>query len=405
MVGKLTKRLVESIAPAEKDSFVWDTDLKGFGLKVSPAGKRIYVLQTYVGGRLKRLTVGEHGPLTCDQARAEVLRLKGKIAGGADPAQEKAEVKKAPTVADLAQRYLEEHAEAKKKPASVAEDRRMLAGFILPALGSRKVSAVSRGDVAKLHHALRETPYQANRVLALLGKMFSLCEKWGLRPDGSNPVKHVEKFREQKRERFLGGDELARLGAALSEAEALGQENPYAVAAIRLLLLTGCRRNEILSLRWHEVDFERACLRLPDSKTGARLVPLNGPALEVLAAIPRLEGNPYVIPGDRPGAHLVNLRKPWSRIQQRAGLDWVRLHDLRHSHAAVGVAAGLGLPLIGGLLGHTQPSTTAKYAHLSNDPLRIASEEIGRRIAEAMSRPPAAPKVVALRKGVRVDSC
>lgn len=398
MLGKLTKRLVETLAPAALDTLIWDTDLKGFGLKVTPAGKRVYLLQARINGRLKRLTLGTHGTITCDQARQEAARLLGVIAGGHDPAAEKAAAKQAPTVAELAERYLTEHAQPKKKPASLDEDRRMLRSYILPALGSRKVDALSRNDVAKLHHSLRATPYMANRVWALLSRMCSLAEKWGLRPDGSNPCRHVERFREQSRQRYLSGDELSRLGRALTDAEALGTESPFAVAAIRLLLLTGCRRNEILALTWAEVDFERACLRLVDSKTGARVVQLNTPALEVLASIPRMEGNPYVIPGERSGAHLVNLRKPWTRICARAGLEGVRLHDLRHSHAAMGVSAGLGLPIIGRLLGHTEVETTAKYAHVADDPQRAASEEIGRRIAEAMNTP-VHRKVVPLKQG------
>jgi len=400
MVGKLTKRLVESIGPSDSDSFVWDAELKGFGLKVTPRGNRIYILHFRAKGRLKRFTIGKHGPITCDQARQEAAKLLGQVAAGVDPAEAKAIERKVVTMADFAGRYLEEHAESKKKPRSLAEDRRMLTSYILPALGGRKIDAVSRGDVAKLHHSLRETPYQANRVLALVSKMFNLAERWGLRPDGSNPCRHVEKYKEAKRERFLSADELGRLGAALSQAEA-GGESPHAVAAIRLLLLTGARLNEILTLQWSMVDFPGACLRLEDSKTGRRVIHLSPPALELLAGIPRLEGNPYVIPGERPESHWVNLSKPWRRMSARAGIE-ARLHDLRHSHASVAAAAGLGLPIIGGLLGHTQAATTQRYAHLADDPLKAAAAEVGRRIAEALSRSPES-KVVVLRKGRRVD--
>lgn len=393
MVSKLTKRLVESIAPTEKDSFAWDSELKGFGVKVTPKGSRVYILHYRHHGRLKRYTIGKHGPITCDQARQEAARLVGQVAGGVDPGELKTTERAVVTVGDIARRYIEEHAEPKKKARSLAEDRRMLASFILPALGGRKIGEVSRGDVAKIHHTMRSTPYQANRVLALLSKMFNLAERWGLRPDGSNPCRHVEKFKEAKRERYLSGEELARLGLALSQAEAEG-ESPYAVAAIRLLLLTGCRLNEILTLQWSMVDFEGACLHLQDSKTGRRNVQLSAPALEVLERIPRLAGTPYAIPGERPGAHWVNLSKPWGRISARAGIE-ARLHDLRHSHASIAAAAGLGLPIIGGLLGHTQPATTARYAHLANDPLKAAAEEVGRRIAEALSQP-VSPRVVSL---------
>jgi integrase len=214
--------------------------------------------------------------------------------------------------------------------------------------------------------------------------MFNLAEKWGERPDGSNPCRHVEKYPEHKRERFLSEVELAQLGDALAKAEQDRSESPFVVAAIRLLVFTGARRNEILTLKWEHVDFERACFRLPDSKTGAKTVHLNAPTLELLSELPRIAGNPYVIPGERPGAHLVNIEKPWRRIRAQAGLDGLRLHDLRHSFASFGAGAGLSLPIIGALLGHTQAATTARYAHLAADPLKQASERVGREIAAAM---------------------
>lgn len=388
MKTKITKRAIESIQSVEgKDFLVWDSDLKGFGCKITPAGKRIFVLQYRVGGRQRRFTIGQLGALTVDQARREATRLLGVVASGIDPADGKIAAKELPTISQLAKRYLSEHAEPKKKPRSIALDRSMLINIVLPAMGRRKVQAVTRKDVAKLHHDLRKTPYQANRVLALMSKMLNLAERWGLREDGSNPCRHVEKFKEKRRERFLSGEELARLGHVLAGEERAGKEMPSAITAIRLLIFTGARLSEILSLRWEWVDFERCCLRLPDSKTGAKVIPLNQPALEELERTPRLVDNPYVIPGANYGEHLVNLNKPWGRIRLKAGLPGVRIHDLRHSYASVAAAAGLGLPIIGALLGHTQAQTTARYSHLAMDPLRAATEEIGKRIAEAMSKP------------------
>ena len=220
-----------------------------------------------------------------------------------------------------------------------------------------------------------------------MSKMLNLAERWGLRPDGSNPCRHVEKYAERKIERFLSAEELARLGEALLEAERTQTELPSVVAAIRLLLLTGCRFSEIITLRWDEVDLERKCLRLRDSKTGAKTVHLSEPAIEVLQSVDREPGNPFVIVGAKPGSHLVNLRKPWCRIRASAGLDDVRIHDLRHSFASVAVAGGLSLPMIGALLGHSQPATTQRYAHLAGDPLRQATNLIGGRIATAMRVP------------------
>ena len=227
-------------------------------------------------------------------------------------------------------------------------------------------------------------PYQANRTLALLSKFFNWAEKHGLRPDGSNPCRHVEKYRENRRERFLSQAELGRLGDALREAERDKSCSPWVVAAIRLLTFTGARRNEILTLRWHHVSEEHGLLCSPTSKTGRKAVHLNAPALAVLQAIPRLEGNPYVICGERPGRHLVNLEKPWRRIRAAAKLDDVRLHDLRHSFASVAASGGQSLVIIGKMLGHSQPATTARYAHLADDPVEAASDAVGRRIASAM---------------------
>jgi integrase len=240
---------------------------------------------------------------------------------------------------------------------------------------------VTRVDVTKLHHANRAAPYQANRVLAVLGKMFNLAERWGLRPDGSNPCRHVEKFFERKRERMLSPAELARLGEALAAYDG----SPYVVAAVKLLVFTGARLGEVLGLQWAWIDFERGEARLPDSKTGAKTLHLPPPALAVLADLPRLGGNPYVITGAKAGAALVNIEKPWRAIRQVAGLDDVRLHDLRHAFASVAASSGMGLPIIGKMLGHTQSATTARYAHLESDPVKAAAASVAGKIAAAMS--------------------
>jgi integrase len=232
---------------------------------------------------------------------------------------------------------------------------------------------------------MRSTPGAANRVLALLSKMFNLAERWGLRPDHTNPCRHVERYVERKMERFLSPEELARLGAALAAAERGETEMPSAIAAVRLLAFTGARAGEVLGLRWEHVDLQSGCLRLPMSKTGRKVIHLNEPAIGVLAELAeRKTDNPWVIEGAKPGSPLVNIRKPWHRLREAAGLPDVRLHDLRHSFASVAVAGGLSLPVIGALLGHSQPATTARYAHLAADPLRAAAEAVGTRLGAAM---------------------
>jgi integrase len=392
-MSKLTKREVEAAKPEGKDVFLWDSEIPGFGVRVKSSGVRSYVLQyRNAEGRSRRLTIGRHGILTVEQARREARRLLAGASTGKDPSQEKVDRRKGSTVTALCERYLCEYALPHKKPRSIAEDRRLIEKHVLPALGALKVDAVTERDLSRLIHGLRETPYQANRVRSLLSKVFAMAEKWGFRARRTNPVPFVERFKEKPRQRFLSAAELSRLGGALQEIERLGgvprgielyRIGPEVIGALRLLLFTGARLNEILTLRWSEVDFEGACLHLADSKTGEKTVYLGTPALEVLASLPRGE-NPWVIPGGRPGSHLVNLRKPWVKILEFAGLEKIRLHDLRHSFASIAAGASLGLPIIGKLLGHTQAETTQRYAHLADDPLRAAAEEVGKRIAEAM---------------------
>jgi len=383
---KLTKAIVERTKPETADLFLWDTEMPGFGLKITPAGRRVYVAQYRSNGQSRRMTVGRHGVLTIDEARE---RAKGKLAEatlGGNPAAERQQARHGPTVSDLAERYLAEHATEKKKASSAREDSRLIETIVKPALGGRKAHEITRPDITKLHHDLRQTPYQANRVLALLRKMFNLAEKWGLRPDGTNPCRHVEKYREQKRRRFLSPEELARLGAALQAAGE--KEPPQALAAIRLLLLTGARLGEILTCKWSYVDLEQSALVLPDSKTGFKSIPLSAPAREVIECLPTIEGNPYIIHGHREGGHFVGLQAVWERIRAAAGIPDARLHDLRHSYASVGAAASLGLPVIGALLGHREASTTQRYAHLAADPLKAAADLIAGKIDEALRRQP-----------------
>jgi integrase len=388
MRGKITKRAVDTLRPADDgaETALWDTELKGFGCRVQRGGGKSYVLQYRAGsGRgapLRKLTIGRHGsPWTPETARGEAKRLLGLIEGGADPAADKIARTESPTIADLAERFLAEHAETKRKTSTALEYRRLLDRLILPTLGKRKVADATRGDIAKLHHANLAAPYQANRLLAVLSKMFNLAERWALRPDGSNPCRHVEKFKEQKRERMLSPAELGRLGDALAGY----QGSPYAAAAVKLLVFTGARLGEVLGLKWEWVDFERGEARLPDSKSGAKTLHLPPPALTVLAELTRLDGNPYVIVGSKPGAALVNLEKPWRAIRAAAGLDDVRLHDLRHAFASVAASSGMGLPIIGKMLGHTQVATTARYAHLASDPVKAAAAAVAGKIAAAMA--------------------
>lgn len=388
---KLTKRVVDAFlaSHAGSDAFCWDSEVRGFGVRIRAGGKRTFVLQYRAGGtRSRRMTLGVVGSMTVEEARKLAKEAAVAVQRKEDPSSERQSARKAATVAELAERYLEQHAKEKKGERSCAEDRRILDRYILPALKTKKVADVTRGDVDRLHHGRRATPIQANRVLSLLSKMFNLAERWGMRPDGTNPCRHVEKYKENKRERYLSGDELTRLGEVLAAVERERVVWPTLVPLIRLLLLTGARLDEIRTLRWEHVDLEAGLLRLPTSKTGAKVVHLNPAARQVLATIERKEGNPHVIWGAREGEPLVNVKDPWGEIRTRAELAEVRLHDLRHTFASIALASGVALPLIGKLLGHTQPATTARYAHLARDAAAEVNDRVGARLAAALAPDP-----------------
>lgn len=397
---RLTKRAVDALQPRDKPYVAYDADLTGFGLRVMPTGVKSWIAEYRPdgGGRgvaKKRVTLGKVGALTPDQARRAASELLARVTLGADPAAEKADRRDAPTVSGLIDAFIAEHVDGKLKPASAISAKAGLER-LRAEHGSLKAEALARAQLALLHSSMRATPYLANRHLAAWRKMYAWAETRGLVPEGYNPAKKIEPFREQARERYLSTGELARLGDALRLCEQEGVD-PGAVAAIRLLILTGARLQEILQARWLQVDGERGVLWLADSKTGRKPVYLSAAAQAVLAGLPRISGNAYVVAGARAGQPRADLNKPWGRVKRIAGLDGVRLHDLRHSFASVGAGASLGLPIIGRLLGHSQPATTHRYAHLDADPLRRAADTIGATIAAAMDGKKGA-KVTPMRK-------
>jgi integrase len=409
MGGQITKRLVDRLKARAGEYTVYDGQLPGFGVRVRPSGTKSYVVVYRAGaGRgapVRRFLVANVGKIAPEAARKQAQAILGAVAHGKDPVADKATERGALTVGELADRFMAEHVEQKRKPGTVVFYRHLLDKIIRPELGTAKADKVTRGAVAKLHGKLRTTPFQANRVLAVIGSMYVFGSRIGAVPEGHNPSQRIEKFKEHRRERFLTGEELERLGAAIRVAETVGipwnvdetvptakhlaksdkrftKIGPFTAAALRLLLFTGCRLREILNLRWEYVDLERGLLFLPDSKSGRKTVILNAPALAVLSGMERV--GPYVVPGDDPTKHRTDLKRPWEAVAKRAGLGGVRLHDLRHTYASFGAGGGFGLPIIGKLLGHTQASTTQRYAHLDADPLRRASDAIGGRIAAAL---------------------
>ncbi len=388
---KLTKRTIDAARYAPPAShprgayYLWDTEISGFGLRVYPSGRKAFVVTYRIKGKQRFYSLGRYGELTIHQARTEVLDVLRQARLGTDPAADRMAYRNAPTMADLAERFIEEHSKINKKPACVKEDRRKFRKHILPRFGHRRVVDITRSDIAKLHSEMATTPGEANNTRSLLSKALNLAEVWGWRAEGSNPTKYVRAYKMTRRERHLSPAELGRLAEVLAEGERTQAVGREAMVAIRLLILTGCRLNEILKLRWEEVDFDGRCLRLPDSKTGPKTVPLSSFALELFSQLERRQGNPFVIPGRKAGTHLLSLNGPWQRIRSSAGLEGVRIHDLRHSFASFGVNLGLPLPMIGAVLGHSNSSMTERYAHLADDPVREANEQIGGHIAALMS--------------------
>ena len=382
---KLTKRMVESLEIKDKDYFIWETELSGFGVRVFPTGRIKFVLQYRHGRISRRMSLGQFGALSVDQARGLAIENLAKLRNDVDPLRERKERRTALTVTELAARFDDEHIAVHLKASTAKEYRRNLKLFILPAIGSLRIVDVTRADISKYHHDWRHRPYQANRNLEIISKMFNLAELWGLRPDGTNPRRHIKKYPEKKRERYYSAGELRAIGRVLLEMEQEHIELQSAIAAVRLLLFTGCRLNEIMTLKWEHVDLPARALRLPDSKTGAKTVHLGQAAIDVLAGIEQRADNPHVITGRNPGAHLTDLQPFWQRVRGRAGLKDARIHDLRHTFASIAVSNGQSLPMIGKLLGHTQVQTTARYAHMATSPILAAANDITSLIADSLA--------------------
>jgi integrase len=297
---------------------------------VWPSGKKVYVVHYRAGGRLRRYKIGVHGPVTAENARTEALKILSKVKDGEDPARQRGEDRKALTMKQFGESFLEKYVALHLKQTTRAEYRRSVELFINPKFGSRRVADITRGDIADFHHELRKTPYQANRTLGVLSKMFSVADLWGVRKDG-------------------------------------------------------CRLSEIQTLKWEHVFMDEGELRLPDSKTGAKVVQLGTAAVEILRSIPRIDENPYVIIGKKPKAHLTDLQRPWRRLRKAAGLADVRIHDLRHSFASDALELGEDLPMIGKMLGHTDTKTTARYAHLKKRSVKTATDKVAESIAAALA--------------------
>ncbi|MDE0381746.1 MAG: tyrosine-type recombinase/integrase [Rhodospirillales bacterium] len=378
----LSNRVVDALTAADKEIMCWDRDLPGFGVRVYPSGAKTYMVQRRGRRGSKRITVGRHGTMSVDEARQQAAVILTRLESGEELETGAApDADGGPTVAELAERYLREHVAVYCKPGTVMGYRRVIERNILPKLGKLPIGELDRRHVAELQYRLRKRPTAANNAVGALSRMLNRAQAWGLMPAGSNPCRFVKPYRTGRPERFLTEDEFRRLGHALDDLEAEGRVPVHVAAAFRLLTLTGCRSGEVLTLRWRDVALGRNEVRLRDSKTGPRTVPLSPAAVRVLAGLPRLSGNPWVIAGPEPGGRQMQLTYYWQRVRERAGLDDVRIHDLRHSFASRALAMGEDLTMIGKLLGHRKLQSTARYAHLARDSVRESAALVSDSIA------------------------
>lgn len=387
---RFTETTLAGLEPAQRRYTVFDQTLPAFGLRVEPSGVRTFQLSFRVGGRLRMATLGRLGVVTLDQARREAKKMIGQAAAGIDPLAAKDAAKAAVSVRTAAARWLVEHVEARRKPAT-QRLYTLAEGHFSRVLGSIPVDQLATADVTRLHGRFRATPYLGNRVLAALSSLVTWCERQGLRRPGPNPCRGIEKFAERGHDRYLTTAEYARLGKAIRDAERRGEIGKASLNAIRLLLLTGCRPSEILTLEWPSVDLRAGVLRLADSKTGEKTIHLPPEAVQLLKRWPRHAGSLFVFPAtgrNKRGVHLVNLAKPWKHLRHAAAIHDVRLYDAcRHSFASVAISRhGHSLSVVGELLGHSQPATTKRYAHLHDDAARVAVSQIGGTIAAALRR-------------------
>ncbi len=387
MPQRVTNKLAKALLPPPRGNrIVYDTEVSGFGIRITTGGARSFVLNYRFGGRERRYTIGTYGTdeWTVAGARKRAGELRRMIAGGEDPLSERNKKREAPTVADLVERFEREHL-PKIRPSTQVEYHGIIKNEVLPGLRHLNVATIAFADIDALHRKItrRGVPYRANRTVAVLSKMFSLAIKWGWRSD--NPTRGIERNQEMKRHRYLTGGELERLTAALA-----GHDDQQAANIIRMLLLTGARRGEVQAARWNDIDLEQGIWTKPGATTKQKTehrVPLSAPALQLLVEIgendtPEAE---FIFPGNGSEGHRVEVKNNWAAICKAANISGARMHDLRHTYASVLASGGVSLPTIGALLGHTQASTTQRYAHLFDDPLRAATERVGAIVSGNLS--------------------
>lgn len=384
MPEKLTDKLVKSLpSPTAGNRITYDSEVRGFGIRATKSGAKAFILNYRTSGRERRITIGSYPDWSVAAAREQAKTLKREVDIGEDPMGRRHEDRAAPNVEALAERYLAEYA-VRKAQRTYRDEQSMLQKLVLPDLGKLKVHDVHHDDIDRVHRAIgAKRPVRANRVAQMMSKMFNLAVRWGYRLD--NPVNGWHRNPEHRRTRYLSSDELYRLTRALD-----GHGNQRSANAIRLLLLTGARRGEVLTATWDQFDLNKGVWTKPSAHTKQRKehrVPLSATAIELLRKM-RADSGPtrYLFPGEDPEKPLQEIKRFWTRVCLDARLDDCRIHDLRHTYASILASAGLSLPVIGALLGHTQPNTTARYSHLFDDPLREATDRVGAFLGSVQSR-------------------
>jgi integrase len=371
-----------------RDRLIFDTREPGFAVRVTPAGTKIFIAQARVDGQLRRMAIGRFPDVSAATARDSARQAVTDLRAGRDPKAEKAARAKAieagaTTVKMFSERWLAEVVRPKRKPRTIADYERLLEQKIIPELGHLVVKDVTKEDVNTLHLAMQSTPRRANYTVSTFRAMMTYAEDCRLRPPLSNPARRIEMYRERARERFLSEDEIAQAADGIATAESAGKIGPHAAAGLRLALFTGARSGEVTAIEWLHLDWRRKLARLPDSKTNEpRTIHLSDAALEVIKTVPRV--GRFVIAGVKPDAPFKNLSRAWIVARKFAGLDDVRLHDLRHSFASLAAGRGVSLQMIGKLLGHRVPATTQRYAHLARDAVAAVNDELGEAMTKAI---------------------
>lgn len=389
---KITKKIIDAADGRNGRQYLWDDEVKGFGVLVTRAGTKSFIFNyRNADGRVRRKTIGKYGQFTVEWAREMAKELCYLVAKGDDPVQQEGMLRQQLNFAEVAERFMEEHCSVRCRPATQKTNRQYLDHMLLPFFGRMKIRSIERRDIQDYMSKNKHRPIAANRSLGTLSSIISKSELWGLRDRNTNPCFGIERYPENHRERFLSEQEFAALETAMQAAERTQTVSPYAIAMFRIMMHTGCRPGEARNLKWEYIDLENKVIRLPKEATKEKRPKtlFITPFIEnVLKTLPRVEGCPYVVASERrPDQAYVCIKKPWDLIKKAAGIKTeLHLHDLRHSHASVANALGYSLPMIGALLGHTQAQTTLRYAHLASDHLRKAAEDVSAKIAASKTK-------------------